>query len=78
MKVIFLALLICLTLTDFVSEEWTGGQTLSYRLCTFDNMDNCDLQVAITYRADNEMDITQWFEDGSGTEKKMEKWEDEE
>ena len=71
MKVIFLALLICLTLSDFVSEEWTGGQTLSYDLCNFEDMSGCDLNVVITYRADNEMDVTKWYEDGSGTEKKI-------
>ena len=78
MKVIILTLLACLALSDFVSEEWTGGQTLSYDLCNFEDMSGCDLSVTITYRADNEMDVTKWYEDGSGTEKKIEKWEDEE
>lgn len=41
-------------------------------------MDSCDLDVTIKYRTNNEMDTTKWYEDGSGLEKKLEKWEDEE
>ncbi len=80
MKVIILTLLVCLTLTAYTSEDWTGAHQLSYDLCDFQNIGDgdCDISVTITYNTDLWTDTTYWFEDGSGLDKKLEKWEDEE
>lgn len=83
MKVIILTLLVCLTLTAYTSEDWTGAYQLYTDLCDFENIvsgttSDCDVQVSIMYSTDLWTDTTKWFDEDAGLDKKLEKWEDEE
>lgn len=78
MKVIILTLLVCLTLTAYTSEDWTGAYQLFTSLCDFEAMDGCAIQVNIMYSTDLWTDTTMWFDEDAGLDKKLEKWEDEE